>query len=67
MNYEESDETFEKAGNIYERDNGDISSEKKLAKAVALVESRGYQKWTRVEYTIEFAHEMGYKTLGIAT
>jgi uncharacterized metal-binding protein len=38
-----------------------------LARAAAKVEGAGYMKWTRVEDTIEFAHEMGYKRLGIAS
>lgn len=38
----------------------------RMARASALVESRGYMKWTRVEDTIEFARLMGYSKLGIA-
>ena len=38
-----------------------------FARAAAKVEATGYMKWTRVEDTIEFAHEMGYRTLGIAS
>lgn len=37
-----------------------------MALASALVESRGYMRWTRVEDTIEFARLMGYSKLGIA-
>ena len=37
-----------------------------MAHAAALVESKGYMKWTRVEDTIEFARLMGYEKLGIA-
>ena len=39
----------------------------RFARAAAKVEATGYMKWTRVEDTIEFAHEMGYRTLGIAS
>lgn len=37
-----------------------------LARASAKVEAEGNLKWTRVEDTIEFAHHMEYKKLGIA-
>ena len=37
-----------------------------MAHSAALVESKGYMKWTRVEDTIEFARLMGYRKLGIA-
>ena len=39
---------------------------KKLARASALVESKGYMKWTRVEDTIEFARRMNFEKLGVA-
>lgn len=39
----------------------------KVARAAARVEASGYMKWTRVEDTMEFAHQMGYETLGIAS
>ena len=39
---------------------------RKLARASALVESKGYMKWTRVEDTIEFARKMNFEKLGIA-
>lgn len=39
---------------------------KTMAHAAALVEARGYMKWTRIEDTIEFARLMGFKKLGIA-
>jgi uncharacterized metal-binding protein len=39
---------------------------RRMAHAAALVEARGYMKWTRVEETIEFARLMGFKKLGIA-
>lgn len=38
-----------------------------MAIAAARVEGRGYMKWTRVEDTINFAREMGYTRIGIAT
>jgi len=38
-----------------------------LARAAAEVEAAGYMRWSRVEDTIEFAHRMGYRTLGIAS
>jgi len=37
-----------------------------MAHAAALVEARGYMRWTRVEETVEFARLMGFKKLGIA-
>lgn len=40
---------------------------RKMAIAAARTEGRSYMKWTRVEDTIDFAREMGYKKLGIAT
>ena len=40
---------------------------KELAKAAAKVEATGYMRWTRVEDTMEFAREMGYMKLGIAS
>jgi uncharacterized metal-binding protein len=39
---------------------------RKLARASALVESKGYMKWTRVEDTIEFARGMNFTRLGVA-
>jgi len=39
----------------------------KMAVAAAKTEGRSYMKWTRVEDTIDFAKEMGYKKIGIAT
>jgi uncharacterized metal-binding protein len=47
---------------VYEKD----QSIRTMARAAAHTEARGYMKWTRVEDTIEFAHGMGYKRLGIA-
>ena len=55
-----AEEVLEKASKAYE------SEFKRLAHAAALVEAKGYMKWTRVEDTIEFARTMGYKRLGIA-
>jgi len=40
---------------------------RKMAIAAARTEGRGYMKWTRVEDTIDFAREMEYKKIGIAT
>jgi len=37
-----------------------------MARTAALVEARGYMRWTRVEETVEFARLMGFKKLGIA-
>jgi uncharacterized metal-binding protein len=39
---------------------------RELARVSALVESTGYTRWNRVEETVEFAHRMGYKRLGLA-
>lgn len=44
----------------------DEPSMRSLARASAKVEAEGNLKWTRVEDTIEFAHEMRYKRVGIA-
>lgn len=41
--------------------------DKKIVQAAAVVESEGYRKWPRVQETIEFAKQMGYKKIGIAT
>jgi uncharacterized metal-binding protein len=41
--------------------------DRRMAVAAARTEGRSYMKWTRVEDTIDFAREMGYKRLGIAT
>ncbi|WP_319537915.1 DUF1847 domain-containing protein [uncultured Methanospirillum sp.] len=40
---------------------------KKMAITAARTEGRSYMKWTRVEDTIDFAREMGYRKIGIAT
>jgi uncharacterized metal-binding protein len=37
-----------------------------MAHAAAVVEAKGYMRWTRVEDTMEFARAMGYRKLGIA-
>ena len=39
---------------------------REMAHAAALVEAKGYMRWTRVEDTMEFARAMGYRKLGIA-
>jgi len=39
---------------------------RRMATISALVESKGYMKWTRVEDTIEFAKSMNFKRLGVA-
>jgi uncharacterized metal-binding protein len=56
-------EIIERALKTYEDDR----EVREFAKAAARVEAAGYMKWTRVEDTIEFAHAMGFKTLGIAS
>lgn len=37
-----------------------------VARVSAQVEAAGYTRWNRVEETIEFAHRLGYKRLGLA-
>lgn len=39
---------------------------RRMAHTAALVEARGYMKWTRIEDTVEFARLMGFKKLGVA-
>ena len=39
---------------------------KRLAQAASRVEARGYMKWTRLEDTMEFAHMIGARKIGIA-
>lgn len=39
---------------------------REMAHAAALVEAKGYMRWTRVEDTMEFARAMGYRRLGVA-
>jgi len=55
-------------GEVMDRAAGAYENEevRELARAAARVEAAGYMRWTRVEDTIEFAHSMGYRTLGIA-
>lgn len=48
---------------LYEND----AETRKMAVAAARTEGRSYMRWTRVEDTIDFAREMGYRRLGIAT
>jgi len=52
---------LESANRVYDED-----PTRRIAHAAALVEAKGYMKWTRVEDTIEFARLMGYEKLGIA-
>jgi len=59
MNVEKG--VLRKARQEYEK-----SGIRKLAHASALVESKGYMKWTRVEDTMEFARRMNFAKLGIA-
>jgi uncharacterized metal-binding protein len=40
---------------------------RRIAQVSAQVEGQGYLRWTRVEETIEFAHRMGFKRLGLAS
>jgi uncharacterized metal-binding protein len=49
---------------LAEYNRNDITRE--MAHNAALVEARGYMRWTRLEDTIEFARLMGYRKLGIA-
>lgn len=56
-------ETIDKVLQLYQED----PEIRKMAIAAARTEGRSYMKWTRVEDTIDFAREMGYKKLGIAT
>lgn len=39
---------------------------REVARVSAVVESTGYTRWNRVEETIEFAHRLGYRRLGLA-
>jgi uncharacterized metal-binding protein len=55
-------QVLREASEKYDRD----EHVKSMAHASALVEARGYMKWTRIEDTIEFARLMGFKKLGIA-
>ena len=56
-------DVLKRAFDVYENDR----ELKEFARAAARVEATGYMRWTRVEDTMEFAHEMGYRTLGIAS
>ena len=53
-------EVLEDASVLYKAELRDI------AHTAAIVEAKGYMRWTRVEDTIEFARVMGYRRLGIA-
>lgn len=55
-------EVLEKIKNVY-NENPKV---RKLALAAARTEATGYGKWTRAEETIEFAHRIGAKKIGIA-
>lgn len=55
--------SIDQAVHLYQ-DHPDV---RKMAIAAAKTEGRSYMKWTRVEDTIDFAREMGYKKIGIAT
>ena len=55
-------EILQEASKQYDRD----EYTRRVAHAAALVEARGYMRWTRVEETMEFARLMGFKKLGIA-
>jgi uncharacterized metal-binding protein len=57
-----TEQVFTEASGVYDSDD-QIRS---MAHAAALVEAKGYMKWTRVEDTIEFARLMGFTKLGIA-
>lgn len=39
---------------------------REVARVSAIVEAAGYTRWNRVEETMEFAHRMGYRKLGLA-
>lgn len=39
---------------------------REIARVSAIVEATGYTRWNRVEETIEFAHRLGYRKLGLA-
>ncbi|MDA8218224.1 MAG: DUF1847 domain-containing protein [Dehalococcoidales bacterium] len=39
---------------------------REIGRVSAIVEAAGYTRWNRVEETIEFAHRMAFKRLGIA-
>jgi len=56
-------ETIDEVLQLYKGD----TEIRKMAIAAARTEGRSYMKWTRVEDTVDFAREMGYKKLGIAT
>jgi uncharacterized metal-binding protein len=60
---EVAEEELGSAYQIYEKD----KSTRIMARTAALVEAKGYMKWTRVEDTMEFARSMGYRKLGIAS
>jgi len=55
-------DVLEKAKNVYSKN----PTVRKLALAAARTEAAGYGRWTRAEETIEFAHRIGAKRIGIA-
>lgn len=56
-------EPVREALDLYQND----PATREMAIAAARTEGRSYMKWTRVEDTIDFAKNMGYTKLGIAT
>ncbi|MEM4540575.1 MAG: DUF1847 domain-containing protein [Archaeoglobaceae archaeon] len=57
-----SKDVFALAKSLYEGD----TEIKKLVINAARVESEGYNKWTRVQETVEFAKKCGFKRIGVA-
>ena len=57
-----SEDILLKASKLYE----ETRELREMARAAAIVEAKGYMKWTRIEDTIEFARRMGFNKLGIA-
>jgi uncharacterized metal-binding protein len=39
---------------------------REVARVAAMIEAEGYTRWNRIEETIEFAHRLGFKKLGVA-
>lgn len=62
MESEEAKEIFELAKKLYVED----EEVRRLALNAARVEAVGYNKWTRIEETIEFAKRCGFKKIGVA-
>ena len=57
-----AEDILQKASRLYD----ETKELREIAQAAAVVEAKGYMKWTRVEETIEFARLMGYKRVGIS-